>query len=132
RSAFNRLTSRLHEREDALIETMHQYQLITENSTDLITKHSPDGIITFASPVSSSIVGVGPEDLIGHSLSEFVHPEDFHIVRAAMDDAGQGNALPTIIYRARHTNQHYVWFETTLRLMKDATGGYTQNILGIS
>src|SRR5258706_273426 len=35
RSAFNRLTARLHEREDAMMETMHEYQLITENSTDL-------------------------------------------------------------------------------------------------
>jgi diguanylate cyclase (GGDEF)-like protein/PAS domain S-box-containing protein len=132
RSAFNRLTSRLHEREDALIETMHEYQLITDNSTDLITNHRPDGTITFASPVSASILGIPHGDLLGHSLCEFVHPEDFDIVRTAVAEVVQRNALPTIIYRARHVDQHYVWFETTLRLMKSTTGEQTQTILCIS
>ncbi|TMG99195.1 MAG: diguanylate cyclase [Betaproteobacteria bacterium] len=132
RAAFNRLASRLHEREDALIETMHKYQIITDNSTDLITKHSPDGIITFASQVSSTILGMAPGELTGHSLCEFVHPEDFGIVRTAMKDAVQANVLPMIIYRARHTDQHYVWFETTLRLIKESTGEETQTILCVS
>jgi diguanylate cyclase (GGDEF)-like protein/PAS domain S-box-containing protein len=132
RGAFNRLTSRLHEREDALIETMRKYQIITDNSTDLITKHSPDGTITFASQVSSSILGMAPGELIGHSLCEFVHPEDFDSVRRAMKETVQAKALPTIIYRARHTDQHYVWFETTLRLIGESTGEETQTILCIS
>ena len=74
RRAFNRLTARLRDREDALIETMQKYQLITENSTDLITKHAPDGTIIYASPVSISILGIPPSELVGHSLCEFVHP----------------------------------------------------------
>jgi diguanylate cyclase (GGDEF)-like protein/PAS domain S-box-containing protein len=132
RNAFNRLTARLHEREDVLIETMHKYQLITENSTDLITNHSPDGTITYASPVSIGILGIPHDELIGHSLCEFVHPEDFDIVRTAVTNVMQAHALPTIIYRARHVDQHYVWFETTLRLMKSTTGEETEKILCIS
>jgi diguanylate cyclase (GGDEF)-like protein/PAS domain S-box-containing protein len=132
RNGFNRLTARLHEREDVLIETMHKYQLITENSTDLITNHSPDGTITYASPVSIGILGIPHDELIGHSLCEFVHPEDFDIVRTAVTNVMQAHALPTIIYRARHVDQHYVWFETTLRLMKSTTGEETEKILCIS
>ena len=132
RNAFNRLTSRLHEREDALIETVHKYRLITENSTDLITNHTLDGTITFASPVSASILGIPHGDLLGHSLCEFVHLEDLDIVRTAVAEAVYKGALPTIIYRARHVDQHYVWFETTLRLMKSTTGEETQKILCIS
>ena len=131
-TAFNRLTSRLHQREDALIETMQKYQLITENSTDLITVHAPNGTITFASPVSASILGIPHGDLLGHSLCDFVHPEDFDTVRAAVAEAFQRDALPTVIYRMRHRDQHYVWFETTLRLMKRTTGEETQTILCIS
>jgi diguanylate cyclase (GGDEF)-like protein/PAS domain S-box-containing protein len=132
RGAFNRLADRLNEREDALIETMQKYQLITDNSTDLITNHSPDGTITFASPVSAGILGMPPSALIGHSLCEFVHPEDFDVVRAAIAEIFLADALPTIIYRARHADQRYVWLETTLRLMKGATGEETQTILCIS
>jgi diguanylate cyclase (GGDEF)-like protein/PAS domain S-box-containing protein len=132
RRAFNRLTARLHEREDALIETMQKYQLITENSTDLITKHAADGTIIYASPVSSSILGIAPADLLGRSLCEFVHPDDFSTVRTAVLGAAQSKSLATIMYRARHADQHYLWLETTLQRMKDAAGEETQGILCIS
>lgn len=131
-TAFNRLTARLHEREDVLIETMQRYQLITENSTDLITKHAPDGTITFASPVSASVLGLPQTALVGHSLFEYVHPEDFEVVRRIFAEAVQTKELRTVIYRARHADQHYVWFETTLRLMKSATGEETMKMLCIS
>ena len=131
-TAFNRLTARLHEREITLVETMQRYQLITENSTDLITKHDPTGVISYASPVSSSVLGIAHDALIGRSLCEFVHPEDFEVVRSAFAEASQAKTLPTVIYRARHVDQHYVWFETTMRLMKLATGEETKKILCIS
>jgi len=130
--AFNRLTGRLHEREDALIETMRSFQLITENSTDLITKHAQDGTITYASPVAQTVLGFPPEALVGHSLLELVHPEDYEVVRVAFGVAVQGKSSPTVVYRTRHFDQHYVWSETTLRLMKGEKGEATTEILCIS
>ncbi len=131
-TAFNRLTARVKEREEALVDSMHRYQLITENSTDLITKHTPDGIITYASPVATSVLGVSHTELVGHSLFEYVHPEDCETVRAAFSEAMQAKTLPTVIYRTRHADQHYVWFETTLREMKGADGEQTMMVLCIS
>jgi len=130
--AFNRLTARLHDREDALIEAMQRYQLITENSTDLITKHETTGIITYASLVSVGVIGIEHTALPGHSLFEFVHPEDCDMVRAAFLEVEQSNAVRTVIYRVRHVEQHYVWFETTMRSMKGAFGEEMQTILCIS
>jgi diguanylate cyclase (GGDEF)-like protein/PAS domain S-box-containing protein len=131
-TTFNRLTGRLHEREDALIEAMRSYQLITENSTDLITKHTREGTITYASPVSESVLGFAHMALVGHSLLEFVHPEDYEVVRVAFGVAAQDQSPPTVIYRARRLDQHYVWFETTLRLMKGTSTEETKEILCIS
>jgi diguanylate cyclase (GGDEF)-like protein/PAS domain S-box-containing protein len=131
-SAFNRLTARLRERETALVETMHGYQLITENSTDLITKHTVAGTITYASPVSQTTLGVDHDVLNNHSIFEFVHPEDCSLVRAALADAVQRKAVPTVVYRMRHADQHYLWLETTLRLMHGTGGEDTAEILCIS
>jgi diguanylate cyclase (GGDEF)-like protein/PAS domain S-box-containing protein len=131
-TAFNRLTARVKEREDALIESMHRYQLITENSTDLITKHTPEGVITYASPVATNLLGISHTLIVGHSLFEYVHPEDCGLVRAAFVEAIETQALPTVIYRVRHMDQHYVWFETTLRQMKGAAGEQTTQVLCIS
>ncbi len=131
-TAFNRLTARVKEREDALVESMHRYQLITENSTDLITKHTPEGVITYASPVATNILGISHTLIVGHSLFEYVHPEDRDVVRAAFVEAIETQALPTVVYRVRHMDQRYVWFETTLRQMKGAAGEQTMKVLCIS
>lgn len=125
-TAFNRLAARLNEREDALVESMYRFQLITENSADLITKHTPGGTIVYASPVSESMLGLDHTVLVGHSMLEYVHPEDFDQVRTAFAEATRTKELATVIYRARHVDQHYVWFETTLRVMRSATGEETE------
>jgi diguanylate cyclase (GGDEF)-like protein/PAS domain S-box-containing protein len=130
--AFNRLTARLHEREDALIAAMQSYQLITENSTDLITKHSASGVVAYASPVLMTILGISPAAMVQHSLLEFVHPDDQAAVRSAFAGAAGGDALPSIIVRIRHVDQHYVSFETAFRLMISAAGEATHEILCVS
>ena len=131
-AAFNRLTSRLNEREDALIETMRSYRLITENSTDLITKHAPGGVIVYASPVAEAVLGVPHTSLIGRSMLELVHPDDHDAVRACFNEVHRENAPRTIVYRARHDDQHYVWLETTLKRMTSPDGEETQDTLCIS
>jgi diguanylate cyclase (GGDEF)-like protein/PAS domain S-box-containing protein len=130
-SAFNRLAARLHQREDALIETMRRYQLITENSSDLITKHTPSGTITYASPVSTATLGIAHTSLIERSLFELVHPDDFEMVREAFNDAARSGAQRTVAYRARHADQRQVWLETTMRLMAGERDGESE-ILCIS
>jgi len=130
-SAFNRLTSRLNQREDALIEAMRRYQLITENSSDLITKHAPSGAITYASAVSASMLGIPHASLVGRSLFELVHPDDFQAVREAFDEAWRSAAQRTISYRVRHADQRAVWVETTMRLMA-ANGSDAAELLCIS
>ena len=131
-TAFNRLTTRLKEREDALIDSMQRYQLITENSTDLISNHTPAGIITYASPVSASMLGVVHTAMVGHSLFEYVHPEDSEVLRNAFAEAIRANTLPTVIYRVRHVDQHHVWFESTLRLMQGGDDEAQMKVLCIS
>ena len=95
------------------------------DSTDLITKHSADGCITYASPAAEATLGISPTALVEHSLLEFVHPDDYAGVRNALSDAIGTRGLRTVIYRARHANQHYFWLESTLRLMMNATGEET-------
>jgi diguanylate cyclase (GGDEF)-like protein/PAS domain S-box-containing protein len=131
-SAFDHLTARLHQREDALIEAMQRYQLITENSKDLITKHTTEGVITYASPVAATVLGVPHTELVNRSLFEFVHPEDFDAVQAAFAEASEGRVERTFVFRARHTNQHYLWLEVTLGMMASIAGEATAEVLCIS
>lgn len=129
-SAFNALTRRLNEREESLVSTMRQYQLITEGSTDLITRHGRDGSIHFASPASLNVLGVEAQALLHTNIVDRVHPDDLPLVQAAFDATTAGDSGTTVAYRARLPNDDYVWLESALRSL--SVGDRGDDILCLS
>jgi PAS domain S-box-containing protein len=53
-----------------------RFRSLIENASDLITVMNPEAVITFQSPSSERVLGFKPAEMVGHSLMEFVHPED--------------------------------------------------------
>jgi len=129
-TAFNALTRRLNEREESLLSTMRQYQVITESSTDLITRHARDGSIRFASPASRKVLGVEAAQLLGINIAALVHPEDLPQLRGAFDAAASGDTETTVAYRARLKSDEYVWLESALRSL--AVGDHVDEVLCLS
>ena len=128
-TAFNALTRRLNEREESVVNTMREYQVITESSTDLITRHSRDGAIHFASPASRTVLGIDAQDLLGINIANLVHPDDLPRLREAFD-AVSGDAASTVAYRARLASDEYVWLESALRSL--SVGGQDDQVLCLS
>jgi two-component system cell cycle sensor histidine kinase/response regulator CckA len=59
----------------ALKESEERYRLLVENSPDGIAVHT-DGILRYANPALARLMGAAaPEDLIGRSVLDFVHPD---------------------------------------------------------
>jgi len=117
-TTFNALTRRLNDREESVISTMRQYQIIIEKSTDLITRHALDGSVLFASPSSATVLGIAAEEVCGRNISELVHPGDLSRVQMAFAQAGTTDVALSITYRARLAGDEYVWLESAIRLLK--------------
>lgn len=105
------------------------YRLITENTTDLIARHDPNGCFLDASPASWTLLGYWPEQLRGRDLRELLHPQDaglpFDQGQAALVDDG----YHTMTYRLQHQLGHYLWFETASRAIRDTyTGAVVETI----
>ena len=64
--------------EEALRKSEEQFRLISENTNDSITLTTFDlkAIFTYVSPSIKLLSGYEPEELIGKSCLEFIHPED--------------------------------------------------------
>ena len=64
--------------EKQLIKYEELYKLIAENTSDVITLHdfNLQATFTYISPSIKDISGYEPEDLIGKSPFEFIHPDD--------------------------------------------------------
>ncbi len=89
------------------------YQLLSQYSTDIITKYRMDGICTYASPSIERILGYAPEEIVGQSVFDFFHPNDLKTKRRLFTRLLDGQADDPVCYRIRRKDGSYVWLETT-------------------
>ncbi|MBD1919606.1 PAS domain S-box protein [Microcoleus sp. FACHB-831] len=106
--------------QQALHESEERFRMLAENSTDLISRHNPEGIYLYASPACRTILGYAPEELVGHSAYEFVHPEDIAKIRKTHSAVIETPDIHTITYRIRCKDGGYIWFESASRAVRDS------------
>ena len=117
---------------EALRESEALYRLLAENSTDLISKHTPEGVYTYASPASRTLLGYEPEELVGSSAYDFFHPDDLEDISESHSTVLDEQDTYTVSYRIRCKSGEYTWFETTSRLVQDETNGEAREIIAVS
>jgi cell cycle sensor histidine kinase DivJ len=91
-----------------------RYRFLAENAHDLITRHTTDGRIHYASPASANLLGYRPEELIGKTLKELVHRDDAAAVSLAFVSAADGKAA-TAELRFATREGGYAWGEFRCR-----------------
>lgn len=108
------------------------YRLITENTTDLISRHTPDGRFLDASPASWTLLGYWPETLRGTLAQRLFHGTDMKLALRQARDALQLDGYHTMTYRIRHQAGHYLWFETASRAIRETYTGAVVEVISVS
>jgi cell cycle sensor histidine kinase DivJ len=99
----------------AAAEGAAMYRFLADNAMDLITRHSSDGRIRFASPATSTLLGRLPEEVTGAAMQSLVHPEDLNAVQAALMESSYHGRAGSAEVRLRHRDGHFVWAEIRCR-----------------
>lgn len=107
----------------SVLEERDRLRLLVANSTDMLARHAPDGRYRYVSPVCWELLGYEPEELVGRSAYEFIHPDDIDAVKAAHAEVLDGPRLRAVVYRIRDRQGRDVWFETTGHSLRDLTTG---------
>ena len=112
--------------EEALRESEERFRLLAEDSTDVITRVSTQSIMRYVSPASRELYGYDPEEMVGHSAWDYIHPEDHAMVR----QTGKAVRVPgshalAVEFRARRRDGSYVWVESKVRTLWDPATGFT-------
>jgi PAS domain S-box-containing protein len=117
-----RVEERRHAREEA------RYRVLAESPTDIIARLTLDGVYLYVSPACQTLLGYTPDELIGRSGRELVHPDDLAVVRAfhkALLDETDPSTVAA--YRLRRKDGTYAWFETSSCAVRDAqTGAFVE------
>ncbi len=99
----------------AVEEVQRRFAAMIASTNDLIAVVGGDGTLLFESPSVERVIGFSPQEIVGRSVFEFLHPEDAPEVRRRLETlaaTGETASQPFII-RVRHRDGHYVWLEST-------------------
>lgn len=118
--------------QEALARSEASYRLLAEYSTDFISRHTPNGVYTYASPISETLFGYKPAELVGTSAYEYFHPEDLAEIAASHERVLEEPDISTVVYRIRCKDGSYTWFETTSRNIRDPESDEITEIIAVS
>ncbi|MDE2464856.1 MAG: PAS domain S-box protein [Alphaproteobacteria bacterium] len=99
----------------AAAEGAAMYRFLADNAMDLITRHSADGRIRFASPAARNLLGRAPDSLIGVTPAALVHPDDLKSLQAAFVEASYFGRAATAEVRQRRADGSFLWTEIRCR-----------------
>ena len=101
--------------DQAAAEGAAMYRFLADNAMDLITRHSADGRIRFASPASQVMLGRAPATLLGLAPSALVHNDDLKTMQAAFVEASYFGRAATAEVRLKRADSGYLWTEMRCR-----------------
>ncbi|WP_267639985.1 PAS domain-containing response regulator [Haloarchaeobius amylolyticus] len=84
-------------------KSRERYRALIEYSSDSVAILDAEGVFQYVSPAAEGILGYPPEELVGTSSFEYVHPDDRESVKTAFREClDDPSVRPTATYRFEH------------------------------
>jgi PAS domain S-box-containing protein len=98
---------------EALQEREEHFRRLIENSHDLVQVVDAQGRIAYTGPSAERLLGWTPEETLGGTAPDFIHPDDLErLQRHVRDVLAMPGVSHRIEYRTRHKNGSWRWMET--------------------
>jgi PAS domain S-box-containing protein len=111
-----------HQLEQELREREARLRIITEHMHDLVSTCDLNGQYVYVSPSHQRLLGYLPDQLVGRSIFEYLHPDDLIQAVTKFQQGLLTLAQDSIECRYLHADGHYVWLEIIGRPMLNDAG----------
>ncbi len=108
--------------EEALRKSERRLREITDNMSDLVSKCDLNGVLDYLSPSHQSALEVNPDNLLGTSLLNRIHPEDRDAVSKLMETVTSEKKTRRTQYRFLCDDDSYKWLESIGKALVDDSG----------
>ncbi len=101
-------------------DSERRFRSLIENTLDLVAIVAADGTYRYASPSHAQASGFSPEELVGRSGFDFVHPDDLPTLQRLWAEAMRNRQMTgSAEYRFRHKNGSWRIVEGVVRNLLD-------------
>lgn len=87
------------------------YKILVENTSDVVFITDENGAIKYISPSVEKVLGYKPEELMGVSSFEIVHPEDLPVMMAKFFEGEPGVPVRSVEHRVLHKDGSWRYFD---------------------
>lgn len=108
------------------------YRLITENTTDLISRHAPDGRFIDATPASWRLLGYWPEELRGKPLEQIFRGSGALRQLSETRNILRDHGYATMTLEIVHRDGTQRWFEIASRAIRETYTGAVIEVISVS
>ncbi|REK34602.1 MAG: PAS domain S-box protein [Bacteroidetes bacterium] len=105
------------QKEELLIESENRFKALVQEGSDLIGILDETGIYTYVSPTSIGILGIEPEEFIGKSPFDYIHPEDVEKTQNSLNKIILESRVEVEPFRFKNKDGEWRWIETVLTNM---------------
>ncbi|MEE4297078.1 MAG: EAL domain-containing protein [Wenzhouxiangella sp.] len=107
-----------------------RYQMLTSRGQSILYEIDREGRYSYVSENLESITGYRLKDVIGHSVSKILYPDDVSSTVGALKRAlTDQDVVPTLEYRVIYADGSVHWHRSVLVPMQDSNGGF-QGVVG--
>jgi diguanylate cyclase (GGDEF)-like protein/PAS domain S-box-containing protein len=114
---------------ESLALSEERFRLLAENSSDLVMRSTPDGVIEWVSHSVTEVLGWKPQDLVGRNSVELAHPD---VLAGMRRDISQVNAGGTVSgrVRVRCADGSFRWMYRRMRPILGSDGAVVARVSG--
>ncbi len=105
-----------------MAERLMRYERIVRHTRELVSETDENDIFTFVNDRHRDVLGYDPEELVGTSPVELLHPEDLSRAVATHSTIRRDLGSSVDVWRFRHKNGDYRTFECRGSVYRDNAG----------
>ena len=110
-----------------IAESREHFRLLAENASEMVFQTGADHLLSWVSPSVTRVLGWQPEQLLGHGLPEFIHPDDLADVMGTQQELiNSGELSGRVEYRLATVDGRWRWMSVLGQALLDDDG----NLIG--
>lgn len=102
----------LKKNKEVIASREEQLSFITTNMLDLITESDESGAFKYVSPSANQLLNIPPENLLGESFYQYIHPQDLEEVTKSLKNSAKAGSIVRLRYRHKNSQNDYLFMET--------------------